>query len=83
MPEHQLDDPDVHAVRQQPTGTLVTEVMPVQVDLPEFGAIDARTRFRAFGVVTVCHEQQRLTGVAGATACPRTALMLSRPGTAR
>ena len=31
------------AVRQQPAGAFVTKVMPVQIDLPELGAIDAST----------------------------------------
>ena len=38
--EHQLNDADVHAVRQQPAGALVTQVVPVQVDLPQLLAID-------------------------------------------
>jgi len=42
---------------RSPTGTLVTEVVPVQVDLPELLAIDASTGFRAFGVVTVSHQE--------------------------
>jgi hypothetical protein len=35
-------------VCQQPARALVTKVMPVQIDLLEFGAIDASARFRAF-----------------------------------
>jgi len=45
---------------RSPTGTLVTEVVPVQVDLPELLAIDASTGFRAFRVVAVRDEEQRL-----------------------
>jgi hypothetical protein len=51
--EHQLDRPDVHSIAQEPAGALVTEVVPVQVDLSKLGAIDACTRFRAFRVVPV------------------------------
>jgi hypothetical protein len=57
--EHQLDRADVHSIAQEPTGALVTEVVPVQVDLPELLAIDASTGFRTFGIVTVREEQQR------------------------
>ena len=58
--EHQLDCSDVHSIAQEPTGALVTQVVPVQVDLPELLAVDARTGLRAFRVVAVCDEQQRL-----------------------
>jgi hypothetical protein len=51
--EHQLDRADVHSIAQEPTGALVTEVVPVQVDLPELLAIDASTVFRAFENVDV------------------------------
>ena len=51
--EHQLDGADVHSIAQEPTGARVTEVVPMQVDLPEVLAIDTRTGFRAFRVVTV------------------------------
>jgi hypothetical protein len=30
--EHQLDDADVDAVRQEPAGTLVPQVVPVEID---------------------------------------------------
>ena len=40
MAQHQLNRPDVHVLRQEATGALVTEVVPVQVDLPKLGAID-------------------------------------------
>jgi hypothetical protein len=33
MAEHQLNDADVDAVRQQPAGTFVTEIVPMKVDL--------------------------------------------------
>ena len=32
MAEHQLDDPDVDAVRMQPGGALVSQVVPTEVD---------------------------------------------------
>ncbi len=53
MAEHQLDRADVHPIAQEPGGAFVTEVMPVQVDLPELLSIDASTVFRAFRVVAV------------------------------
>jgi hypothetical protein len=56
--EHQLDRADVHSIAQEPTGALVTEVVPVQIDLPEFLAIDASTVFRAFRVVAVRDKKQ-------------------------
>jgi len=31
--EHQLDRSDVHSITQQPTGALVTKIMPVEIDL--------------------------------------------------
>lgn len=55
--EHQLYRADVHPIAQEPTGALVTEVVPVQVDLPQLGAIDARTGFRALRVVAVREQQ--------------------------
>jgi hypothetical protein len=58
--EHQLDRADVYAVAQEPAGAFVTEIVPVQVDLPELLAIDASTVFRAFRVVPVRDKQQRL-----------------------
>src|SRR2546427_5259699 len=54
---HQLDA-DIDSIAQEPAGPLVTEVAPVQVDLPQLGAIDARTGFRALRVVAVGDEQQ-------------------------
>ena len=35
MPEHQLDGADVDAVGEEPARALVTQIVPVQVDLPE------------------------------------------------
>ena len=55
---HQLDA-DIDSIAQEPAGPLVTEVAPVQVDLPQLGAIDARTGFRALRVVSVGHQLQR------------------------
>ena len=39
MSEHQLDDPNVAAVREQPAGAFVAQIVPVQVDLPELPAM--------------------------------------------
>ena len=41
--EHQLNDPDVHAVREQPTRALVAQVVPAEVDLLELFAIPLRS----------------------------------------
>jgi len=53
MAEHQLDRPDVHVLCQEATRALVTEVVPMQVDLPQLGAIDACTGSRALRLVPV------------------------------
>jgi hypothetical protein len=58
--EHQLDRTDVDAVGQKPASALVTQVMPVEVDLRELLAIDASAGFRSFRVVAVRDEQQKL-----------------------
>ena len=55
-----LDRADVHSITQEPAGALVTQVGPVQIDLPELLAIDARAWLRTLRVVAVCDEQQRL-----------------------
>jgi len=62
MAEHQLDGADVHTVSQKPAGSLVTKVVPVQIDLPQLGAIDARAGFGPPGVVPVGEEQERFPG---------------------
>jgi hypothetical protein len=51
--EHQLNRPDVHVLRQKATRALVTQVVPVQIDLPQLGAIDACAGFRALRLVPV------------------------------
>jgi hypothetical protein len=53
VPEHQLDDADVDAVREEAARAFVTQVMPVQVDLTQLGAIDAGSRLRALRLVAV------------------------------
>jgi hypothetical protein len=58
VPEHQLNRANVHSVAQEAAGPFVTEVMPVQVDLAQLGAIDAGTGFRARDVVAVREQQQ-------------------------
>ena len=58
--EHQLDRSDVDAVSQQPAGAFVTQVVPVQIDLPELLAIDPRARLGTRGVDSIGHQQQRL-----------------------
>ena len=60
MAEHELDRADVHSVAQEPTGALVPEIVPVQVDLSELLAIDTSTGFRALCVVAVRDEKQGL-----------------------
>ena len=32
MAKHQLDDPDVHAIRQEPARAFVSEVVPAEID---------------------------------------------------
>ena len=44
--EHQLDNPDVDAVRQEAAGAFVTQIVPVQVDLPELLSIDSTSSLR-------------------------------------
>jgi hypothetical protein len=44
--EHQLDGADVHLLREEATGALVAQVVPVQVDLPELRAIRGRRDMR-------------------------------------
>jgi len=44
-PERQLDGADVDAVRQEAAGAFVTEVVAMQIDLPEFLEIDASAAF--------------------------------------
>jgi hypothetical protein len=51
VPEHQLDDAYVDAVRQEAASALVTQIVPVQIDHVELGAIDARTRLRSRSLV--------------------------------
>jgi len=46
--EHQLDYPGVNAIGEQPTRALVAQVGPVQIDLPELGAIDVSPGFERF-----------------------------------
>jgi hypothetical protein len=58
MAEHQLDRADVHVLREEATRALVTQVVPVQVDLPQLGAIDACARLRALRLVTVGDQEQ-------------------------
>jgi hypothetical protein len=41
VPEHQLDGADVDSVGQEPTSALVTQVVPVQIDLPELLTVHA------------------------------------------
>jgi hypothetical protein len=43
MPEHQLNDADVHAVGEQPTRALVAQLVPAKIDLLELFAIPLRS----------------------------------------
>ena len=45
--EHQLDGSDVDALRQEAAGAFVSQVVPVQVDLPELLASHADARLGA------------------------------------
>jgi hypothetical protein len=62
VPEHWLNGPKYRPRRPEVGQPLVTQVVPVQVDLPEPDAIDASTRF-ARPVVAVRKEKQRLRWV--------------------
>ncbi|HYE88666.1 MAG TPA: hypothetical protein VEA16_20030 [Vicinamibacterales bacterium] len=46
MTEHQLNDADIDSVSQQPARALVTQVVPVQIDLFELLSIDSTVRWR-------------------------------------
>ena len=50
---------NVDAVRQQAAGAFVPQIVPMQVDLPELGAINTRARLFTCRVVTARDEQQR------------------------
>jgi hypothetical protein len=43
VPEHQLNDANVHAVREQATRALVTQVVPAEVYLLELFSIPLRS----------------------------------------
>ena len=49
VPKHQLNDADVHAVSQEAARALVTQVVPMQVDLLQLGAVDASTGLCTLG----------------------------------
>jgi hypothetical protein len=53
MAEHQPNRADVYVLRQEATRAFVTQVVPVQVDLPQLGAIDAGTWLGALRVVAI------------------------------
>ena len=59
MSEHQLDDPDVNAVREKPARAFMTQVVPVQVDLPQLLALDSSSGPGAFRFVAVRDQQER------------------------
>jgi hypothetical protein len=60
MTQHQLNRADVYVLRQEATSAFVTQVVPVQVDLPQLGAIDAGTWLGALRVVAIGDQEQRL-----------------------
>ena len=62
MSEHQLNDPDVDAVREKPARAFVTQVVPVQIDLSQLLAIDASSGLGALRFVAVCDQQERFPG---------------------
>jgi hypothetical protein len=47
--EHQLDDPDVDAIRQQPAGPFVPQVVPAQVDTPHLFLVPLQALLSALG----------------------------------
>jgi hypothetical protein len=54
MPDDQLNRADVDAVGQEPASALVTQIVPLQVDLPQLLSIDASALLRSREVVTIC-----------------------------
>lgn len=48
MAQHQLAHANVDAVREQATRALLTQVVPMQVDLPQLGSIDTSAGFARF-----------------------------------
>ena len=60
--EHQLDDADVDAVRQEAAGALVPQIVPVQVELPQLLAVDPSSRPGAFCLVPVRDQEERFPG---------------------
>ena len=60
MPEHQLDDADVHAVGQQPARALVAQVVPPEVDALELFPIPGSARAAGLRLVAVGQQLQLL-----------------------
>ena len=51
--EHQLNRANVNPVGQQPARAFVTQVVPVQIDLPEIFPIDSTSLLGASSLVAV------------------------------
>ena len=62
MTEHQLNDPDIDAVREQAAGALVPEVVPAEIDLPEPFAIPRGPSPRRSRLDAVGEQSQRFPG---------------------
>ena len=53
MTKHQLNGADIDAVGQEPASAFVTEVVPVQIDLPQLLPVHSAALLRANDIVTV------------------------------
>ncbi len=62
MAEHQLDDPDVDAIRQQPARAFVSEVVPAEIDPLQLLTIPRRTLPRRSRFDAVSQQSTRFPG---------------------
>jgi hypothetical protein len=60
--EHQLDDPDVHAIGQEATRAFVPQVVPSQIDLSQLLLVLLDALGSALQRVAVGEELQRFPG---------------------
>jgi hypothetical protein len=78
VPEHQLDDADVDPVRQQPTGALMPQVMPAEIDpldllgIPLRPVPDGRARLDPMGEQSQGFPGRLELRLVGAVADPNT-----------
>lgn len=60
VPEHKLDDSDVHAVGQQPARALVSQAVPAQIDAAQLFLVLFGARLKRGLVGTMRAVRQRL-----------------------